>query len=170
MKGLRLVALACLTTALLASCSCKNTSEMSKATSETSKDASETSKYASEISKDTSETSKAKEKEQSAETEKAAAESLALDVAEYKAMPESLRKLRRAAIILAEYTTLKGNQYTLDISKEEAIAKGVTVAEYDNIKANLAATNKAILQAIKNGDTLILHDVKAEAKAHKGTE
>lgn len=95
------------------------------------------------------------------------AKSLALNIEELKDMPNSLRDLRRAAIFLSEYTTLKGNQYYLDITKKEAMEKGITAEQFDNISMNLEACNKAILQAEENGDTLVLHDVKAEAKSYK---
>ena len=102
------------------------------------------------------------------ETEEAKA--LAVSIEELRQMPKETRAKRAAAIILADYVSLKDCTYHLNISKEEAKKLGIDGDLYDNVAANLEESNKAIRKALKEGYKLALPDIKKEADKYKSLQ
>ena len=102
------------------------------------------------------------------ETEEAKA--LAVSIEELRQMPKETRAKRAAAIILADYVSLKDSTYHLNISKEEAKKLGIDGDLYDNVAANLEESNKAIRKALKEGYKLALPDIKKEADKYKSRQ
>ena len=102
------------------------------------------------------------------ETEEAKA--LAVSIEELRKMPKETRAKRTAAIILADYVSLKDSTYHLNISKEEAKKLGIDGDLYDNVAANLEESNKAIRKALKEGYKLALPDIKKEADKYKSRQ
>ena len=102
------------------------------------------------------------------ETEEAKA--LAVSIEELRKMPKETRAKRTAAIILADYVSLKDSTYHLNISKEEAKKLGIDGDLYDNVAANLEESNKAIRKALKEGYKLALPDIKKEADKYKSLQ
>lgn len=100
--------------------------------------------------------------------EKEEADKLFLTVKQLKSMPSDAKEKRKAGLILSKYTTLKDYEYSLDISKEEALKLGVSENLYYEILNDLEKTNKTIRELREKGVEVEMTDIKAEAgKAEK---
>lgn len=65
-------------------------------------------------------------------------------------------------VILYPYLSLDNNQYSLDISKDEALKKGVTESEYDIVMTELNNTNEVISSVeVDEDNSLELFDPKS---------
>ena len=95
------------------------------------------------------------------------AKALALPISELNSIPPSVKRERAAAITLADFVTLQGTSYFLNISKEDAKKIGIEYDLYDKVKKSLALSNDAIKKAIKKGEKLQLPDIKKEAEKYK---
>lgn len=92
------------------------------------------------------------------------AKALAVPIEDLDNIPQNIKGKRAAAVILSKYISLNDSIYSLDISVEEAKKLGVTENFYYEIVNDLEKSNEAIKEATKNGEKLILPDVKKEAE------
>lgn len=95
------------------------------------------------------------------------AAALGVPVSELKNIPQDVKVLRAAAIILAEYVVLKDSAYSLNISKEDAGKLGIDADIYDHILSDLDVSNKIIQEANKNGTEIDLRDIQKDALEYK---
>lgn len=100
-------------------------------------------------------------------TEQEEAIKLATTVNELRILKPEVKAQRKAAILLSEYVSLNGDEYSLDISLEEAKSLGISADMYNKIVSDLEVSNTAIKNAIKNGNQVELIDIKKAAKAYK---
>ena len=83
---------------------------------------------------------------------------------EAKHFTTEMKEHREASIILSEFVTLKGNQYILNISKEEAKKKGITEELYEKVVKDLENSNQAITKALQGGEKFEFPDPKEMLK------
>lgn len=95
------------------------------------------------------------------------AKALALPVDEVNRMPKKIKDKRAAAVILSNYVSIKDSLYSLDISKDDAKKIGIDEDLYMAILQDLISSNKAIINARKNGEKIILPDIKKEFEKYK---
>lgn len=92
------------------------------------------------------------------------ADSLFITVEELKRMTPEVKEKRKAAIILSRYISRKGDTYSLDISKEDALRLGVKEQIYDEIRRDVENTNSTIRQLMADGTDMALTDIRMEAE------
>lgn len=95
------------------------------------------------------------------------ANALAVPVEDLDEIPQNVKEKRAAAVILSNYVSLNDSTYSLDISAEEAKKLGITEDLYYEIVNDLEKSNEAIKEATKNGEKLILPNVKKEAEDYR---
>lgn len=83
-------------------------------------------------------------------------EQLGMTPEEAKLLTAEMLEHRKASIILSEFVTLKGNQYVLNISMEDAKKKGITEVQYKKVVKDLEDSNQAITKALQEGEKLEL--------------
>jgi len=92
------------------------------------------------------------------------AEELAVSVDELKKMSSEVKSERAANLILSKFLTFCNNQYSLNITKEEALSKGVSSDLYEKAVADLKKSNELILKAIKDGSKIDLSNTEIRNK------
>lgn len=92
------------------------------------------------------------------------ARAVALPINELDRFPKDIKDKRAASVILLKYVEIKNDLYTLNISMKDAKQLGVDEDLYMGALKDLEASNKAIVEARKRGDTLELPDPKEEYK------
>ncbi|MDE6090602.1 MAG: hypothetical protein K2G41_07845 [Duncaniella sp.] len=89
-------------------------------------------------------------------------------------IPENERPLaferRKAAQIVGEYIVLSDNQYSLELTQQEAEKLGVRDTIYDIVLKEINDINKFVTEQMEKGDTLSLPDIQASLKRYKNPE
>lgn len=94
-------------------------------------------------------------KECTACQDKEKARVLALTLEEYKAMTEEQRKSLQTLYTILENIEFKNGKLSLNITEEQAAAKGLSKTDIDKIKASIEETNQGLEKAKQEGSTII---------------
>lgn len=93
---------------------------------------------------------------------------LAVPIEEYRSLTSEMKEIIRTSYAMLEFLTVENNQVKVTISKEEAIAKGISAANYDRVLSDLEAANSFAKKAIESGDNSFqFPNIKEAYKCYK---
>ncbi len=93
---------------------------------------------------------------------------LDVPIEEYRSLTSEMKEIIRTSYAMLEFLTVENNQVKVTISKEEAIAKGISAANYDRVLSDLEAANSFAKKAIESGDNSFqFPNIKEAYKCYK---
>lgn len=93
---------------------------------------------------------------------------LAVPIEEYRSLTSEMKEIIRTGYTMLEFFTVENNQIKVTISKEEAIEKGISAANYDRVLSDLEAANSYAKKTIESGDNSFqFPNIKEAYKCYK---